>query len=187
MDEFGYLSVLISIVLGFALANLLTGTASLIRARDRTMIYWPALAWMALLFLVAVQMWWQMFTLRSIAHWHFGAFIVVMMQPVLLFLLTAIIVPNVVDGSPVDLRASFFRERRWFFGVQAGVVCISALKDIVLYGHVPRGATLAGHAAYFVLAACAFAISNENFQKVFVFIALVIDFGYVVSLLLTLH
>ena len=84
------------------------------------------------------------------------------------------------------MRASFFRERRWFFGVQMGLVCVSALKDIALYGDVPRGATLAGHTAYFVLAASAFAISNESFQKAFVFIALLIDLGYIVSLLLTL-
>jgi hypothetical protein len=187
MDEFSYLSVLISIVLGLSQANLLAGVAALIRARDRTKIYWPALAWMALLFLVTVQMWWQMFTLRSVAHWHFGAFLVVMMQPVLLFLLTAIIVPNVVDGSPIDLRASFFRERRWFFGVQIGLVSVSALKDIALYGQVPRGVVLAGHTAYIILAACAFSISRERFQKVFVLTALVLDIGYIVSLLLTLE
>jgi len=186
MEEFSYLSVLISIALGLAQANLLTGVAALIRARDRTKIYWPVLAWMALLFLVAVQMWWQMFSLRSVAHWHFGAFLVVMLQPVLLFLLTAIIVPNVVDGSPIDLRASFFRERRWFFGVQIGLVCVSALKDIALYGQVPRGVVLGGHTAFFILATCAFSISSERFQKGFVLAALVIDIGYVVSLLLTL-
>jgi hypothetical protein len=186
MEEFGYLSILISIALGLAQAKLLNGVAALIRARDRTKIYWPALAWMALLFLVTVQMWWQMFSLRSVVHWHFGAFLVVMTQPVLLFLLTAIIVPNIVDGSPIDLRASFFRERRWFFGVQIGLVCVSALKDIALYGLVPRGAVLAAHTSYLILAACAFSISSERFQKVFVLAALAIDIGYIVSLLLTL-
>ncbi|HTW33070.1 MAG TPA: hypothetical protein VMD53_00525 [Rhizomicrobium sp.] len=186
MDEFGYLSVLISIVLGFALANLLTGMAALVRARANTKIYWPALMWMALVFVVTVQSWWQMFTLRVVQRWHFGAFLVVMMQPVLLFLMSAIIVPNVVDGSAVDLRARFYRERRWFFGVQIGYVCVSASKDIVLYGHVPRGMTLAGHTAYFTLALCAFSIRNENFQKAVVIIALAIDACYVGSLLLTL-
>jgi hypothetical protein len=186
MGEFDYLSVLISIVLGLALANLLTGAAALIRARDRTKIYWPALAWMALLFLVAVQIWWQMFTMRAIAPWHFGAFLVVMMEPVLVFLLTAIIVPNVVDGSPVDLRASFYRERRWFFGVQIAAICISASKHMALYGHPPRGIALAGHLAYFALTICAFSISDEKFQKAFVVLAILIDAGYIVSLLLTL-
>ena len=55
-----------------------------------------------------------------------------------------------------------------------------------MYGHPPRGIALAGHLAYFALTICAFSISDEKFQKAFVVLAILIDAGYIVSLLLTL-
>lgn len=185
MEEFSYLSILLSIVFGLAIANLLVGMAALVRARASTKLYWPALAWMFLLFLNAIQSWWQMFSLRSISHWRFGAFLLVMMQPVLLFLLTAIIVPNFADAA-VDLRAAFYRERKWFFGVMTAYVCVSTSKEILLYGHLEGRPSLAASLVFFALAVSAFAITNETLQKFCVLVALAADIVYIASLLLTL-
>jgi len=52
MDAFSYLSVLLSIVLGLALASLLSGFAAMVRARARIVFYWPLTAQMILIFLV---------------------------------------------------------------------------------------------------------------------------------------
>ena len=54
MDEFGYLAVILSIILGLSVTQLLQGLSNVINARDRVRIYWPAIAW-ALLLLVSIM------------------------------------------------------------------------------------------------------------------------------------
>jgi len=73
MDAFSYLSVLISIVVGLALASPLTGFAAMVRARARVAMHWPLAAQMILIFLGQVQLWWALLLARrrrgdSVAH-----------------------------------------------------------------------------------------------------------------------
>jgi hypothetical protein len=55
VDEFGYLSVIISVILGLSIAQLLQGISQVINARDRVRMYWPTMAWAVLLLLVDIQ------------------------------------------------------------------------------------------------------------------------------------
>jgi hypothetical protein len=52
MDAFGYLSVLLSIILGLGLTQLLTAIGRLIRHRDRVRVHWLPLLWAAVLLLI---------------------------------------------------------------------------------------------------------------------------------------
>ena len=61
MDEFSYLSVLISVILGLAVTQVLKGFRGILLSRTRIRIYWPVIAWAALLLLICVQSWWAMF------------------------------------------------------------------------------------------------------------------------------
>ena len=65
MDEFSYLSVLLSIILGLAVTQILTGFRGLLQSRARVQVYWPAIAWAFLLLVICAQSWWAMFGLRS--------------------------------------------------------------------------------------------------------------------------
>ena len=57
MSAFDYLTVLVSIVLGLAIANVLSRLAAVITARERVDFYWPPIAWAVWLFFVAAQHW----------------------------------------------------------------------------------------------------------------------------------
>ena len=43
MDEFSYLSVLISVILGLAVTQILTGFRAILLARTRIRMYWPVI------------------------------------------------------------------------------------------------------------------------------------------------
>ena len=86
MTPFDYLSVLNSIVLGLGITQLLSGFASMMRSRRRVTMYWPVPVQMAAVFLITVQLWWALFTLQYEKHWNFAQFLVVLMQPVSVFL-----------------------------------------------------------------------------------------------------
>ena len=90
MDEFSYLSVLISVILGLAVTQILKGFRGILLSRTRIRIYWPVIAWAALLLLICVQSWWAMFELRHYQPWTFAAFAVVLLQTILTYMLAGL-------------------------------------------------------------------------------------------------
>ena len=105
MDAFSYLSVLLSIVLGLGITQLLQGFGRLMNARSRVRPYWPSLLWAVVLLVAHVQNWWSMFGLRGRAHWSFLDFALVLSNPILLYLLAALVLPENVEGD-VDQSSS---------------------------------------------------------------------------------
>jgi hypothetical protein len=83
-----------------------------------------------------VQTWWSMFGMRHHAHWTFLQFGVVLLQPILLFLLATLVLPS-PGAAQRDLRAGYFTQRRWFFGLLVLLLVVSVLKDVVLSGALP--------------------------------------------------
>lgn len=134
MEPFGYLSVLISIILGLALTRLLTGAGQLIRSRERVRFYAPTAIWMAVLFIVIVQSWWTMFSLRSHIDWTIVQFSIVLMHPTLLYLLVELIVPDASAEGVFDLKPNYFRQAPVFFASVIAVIAFSLLRPVALYG-----------------------------------------------------
>ena len=166
MDAFGYLSVLISIILGLGITQLLTGVGRTIAARDRVRGYWPALVWAGFLFLVHVQTWWVLYGMRDHRGWTFGTFLVVLVQPSLLYLLSALVLPHDVgrdDG--VDLRANYFRQAPWFFGLAVLLLAQSVGRDLVIDRSLPVPANLAAHAAFATLWTGAALTRREGYHR----------------------
>jgi hypothetical protein len=62
-DAFAYLSVLLSIVIGLAMAEILQGYGSLLVSRAKVKLYAPPLIWSAMMLLMATQFWWASFGL----------------------------------------------------------------------------------------------------------------------------
>ena len=169
MDAFSYLSVLLSIVLGLGITQLLTGLGRLIQARDRVRIYWPTPAWAVLLLVAHVQTWWTMFALRDDAGWTFFAFLLVLLQPVLLYLAAALVLPDFGETADptearVDLRRHYFHQARWFFGVLLALLVASVAKDVVLERELPDPANLAAHAAFAALWSVGAATRRERYH-----------------------
>lgn len=120
MEEFNYLSILISLIVGLAIAQLLTGLGRLIQARTRVVFYWPSVVWAALFLAILIETWWSLFRMRDVQSWNFFAFLVVIVHPVGLFLICSLILPDPAEfggDQPVDLRANYFDHRRWFYGL----------------------------------------------------------------------
>jgi len=152
VDTFSYLSVLISIVLGLGVTQVLTGFGRVIEARDRVRVYGPALIWAGVILLIHIQTWWVMFGLRAHEGWTFGAFLMVLLQPLVLYLLAALVLPtDFGGGSPIDLRVHYERHAPWFFGIGVLLLVQSVARDLVLNGTLPAWANLAVHFAFLVL------------------------------------
>ena len=145
MDPFSYLAVLISIILGFGITQLLSAVGRLLQHRKRVLIYWPSIEWAGLLLVLHVQTWWAMFGLRTYQHWSFVAFLLVLLQPIILYLLAALVLPDVSLADAGDLRTNYYDHSRWFFGLSVALLVASLTRDRVLAGHLPGTLNLAAH------------------------------------------
>lgn len=163
MDEFNYLSVLISIVLGLGIAQLLTGLGQLLQSPNKASYYGPSLIWFFVLLIAHVQTWWTLFGLRSVEDWNFAQFFIVLLQPIGLYLLSALALP-LQDNSA--LKEYYFRNRKWFFAVLAACLLFSLMRDLVLYGQLPERRNLAFHLVLFAAAIGGIVIAAPRYHVV---------------------
>ena len=187
MDEFGYLSVIISVILGLSIAQLLQGIGQLINARDRVRIYWPAIGWAVLLLLIDVQAWWAMFGYRNRHTWTFVQFTVVLLEAIMLYLLAALALPSVPNEGEIDLRSNYFRHAGWFFGSLVVLLLDSLLKSVVVSGGLPGEPDLGFHLFWITTALIAAFVRNERYHKAFVCISFGLFIAYIALLFSSLR
>ena len=115
MDAFSYLSVLLSIILGLAVQQVLQGYRALILSRRRIIFYAPPLIWSVLILTMVAQHWWASFGLAERGDWSFALFATILIQTALIYMLAAIVLPDVPADEKLDLRAHYYREAPAFF------------------------------------------------------------------------
>jgi len=174
METFGYLSVLLSVIIGLALTQLLQGIRGIALHRRRVRLYWPVLAWATTLLLVYVQSWWAMFGLRTHERWTFLQFCAVIAHTVLLYMLSALLLPDIGSHDErTDLRDHYFTHRRLFHAVLFAVALVSIGKDLALAGTLPEPANLAFHVLFLGLTFAGIATPNERYHSLVAVVALV--------------
>jgi len=187
VDDFSHLSVLISIVLGLGITNLLTGLARVVQMRGRVKIFWPAIVWVFTLLLIHIQTWWSMFGLRGVETWTFFAFATQLMQPILLFFLSALVLPDFDRDEALDLRANYFAQTRWFFGMFCAVLFVSLLRNYSVSGHLQDEADLAFHLVFFVGCVGGAIFTSESYHKVVALLSAGVYVLYIALLFTTLR
>jgi phosphatidylglycerophosphate synthase len=166
LDAFGYLSVLLSIIIGLGVTQLLTGFGRVIRHRDRVRMDWLPLLWAIVLLVIFVQVWWSMFGLRLQREWSFGGFLLILAQTCALYLMAAVLLPEQVEAESIDLAAHYDRQHRWFFSFLVVALIISLAKDRVISGHWPTGLNLGFHILVLTLSLSSIAVRSRRYQEI---------------------
>jgi hypothetical protein len=139
MSQPEYIAALLSIIVGLGLTDLARSLRELVRPRRKVNWHWLPLLWAANTFFLAIQIWWNSFSLLTGAtSTFFFPFITAFL---FLYLACAFSLPDrrwndsrVEVGAnrfsietpaaqpPLDLRAFYFSEehRQWFFGMLIG-------------------------------------------------------------------
>jgi hypothetical protein len=187
VDEFGYLSVIISVILGLSIAQLLQGIGQIINARDRVRIYWPSVGWAVLLLLIDVQAWWAMFGYRYRHNWTFIQFTVVLLEATMLYLLAAIVLPNIPNEGDIDLRDNYFRHAGWFFGSVVVLLLDSLLKSVLVSGGLPGNLDLGFHLFWMTISLIAAFVREDTYHKALVCVSFVVFIAYIAMLFSSLR
>jgi hypothetical protein len=182
MDAFAYLSVLISIILGLAIQQVLQGYRALIMSRHRIRFYAPPLIWSVLILLMVAQNWWGSFGLAGRTEWSFALFATILVQTILLYMLAAIVLPDIPADDPIDLRDHYYREARAFFGIAAALILWSLFRDYMLTGALPEPAKLAFYTIFLLLALAAIVWKHRRLHEAFA-VVMAILFSIFIGLL----
>lgn len=181
MGAFEYLSVLISIVLGLGITHLLLGFGRWVEGRSEFHAFGPSLAWAGFLLVVHIETWWTMWGYTQHREWTFLEFVVVLLQPMVLFLMTLMVFPS-SDARRQDLRENFLHQRPWFFGLLVVLLTVSIMKDLVLNRTLPGAMNLAFHGIFFVAAILGMALKKERGHRPLAYSVLVVFVAYTVLL-----
>ena len=133
MEVFSYLVIYIALILGMAVAQIIHGLATIVRARDRVKWYWLHTAWgIGILFYTAVY-WWVLIAWRHAETFGLFVYLFLLVGPCLFNILATLFFPQVADQAVVDLRKYYYDTRKWVFPILATIVLIE-LVDIMLHG-----------------------------------------------------
>ena len=183
MDAFGYVSVIISVVIGLGLSHLLTGAAELVKARRRVKFYWVHLLWVALTFVGHIFLWWTMWNLRLVHAWNFFSFLLLLLAPVMLYVSAAFLVPEIDSGTSIDLRDYFYENHSAYFSINAAFTALLAAQNWILTGHASPPRVIVIFGVWFVLLCLSAIIQNPRYHAavgvlfVLLFLMFIVLFG----------
>ncbi len=135
MTPFDYISVVLAVVVGLGLSHLLLGIAHLLRRRRNVRFYWVHTTWIALTFVSIVYLWWSIWNLRTLKAWNFFSFLLLLLEPVFLFLAAAFVVPDAATfetSSTMDMETFYYANRRVLFGSFAGNLAVIIIQNTIL-------------------------------------------------------
>ena len=148
MDAFSYLSVLLSIIIGLSITQVLQGYRGLLLNRASVALFAPSLIWSVLLIAFSTQLWWASFGLADHSDWNFATFAVILIQTVLLYMMSALVLPDFANQKPIDLAAHYWNEVVPFFAITLAMLISSVGKDWMLTGRLPSPGNLAFHIGF---------------------------------------
>jgi hypothetical protein len=132
MDAFRFTAVVLSIVLGLAVARILSGFVTAFRARGRVPQDWLPLMLAAAILGELVQFWWALAELAGARTWSAGGFGLLVALILLLYLAAALIVPPEAAAEPP--RKAFERDGRWAMAVLGAYHLGAIVTNCLLFG-----------------------------------------------------
>ena len=134
MSQFEFVLVFISIVMAFAVSDILASWGEQIRLRNRVRLYPLHTAWSVLLLFVMMQVWWSLWDLSERPGWTFSQYLALILPFFTLALMAYILTPN-LDDPDCDIKAHYFETAPWLFGLGAFYLGAWAFNSYVMLGN----------------------------------------------------
>ena len=134
MQIFDLATTLISIIIGIGLTEMFGNLHRLIRNRAQVRWDWLPVLWSAVLLLLVVNYWWAIYQgivgidkLTSAAELG-----LVLIQPIIMFLLAASVLPNFPTNRRWDMRRYYDDHRRTFLATFVLYQCVTSAVALVV-------------------------------------------------------
>jgi hypothetical protein len=123
-----------------------------------------------------------MFGYRNRHDWTFLQFATVLMEVILLYLLSALALPNFAAPGVIDLRANYFKHKAWFFGCLILVLLDSLLKTVVIDGVLTGRLDLGFHLIWITTALIAAVTKSAWYHRTILYVSYALILTYIALL-----
>lgn len=166
MSQFEYVAVLISIIVGLALAQILRGIGRIATDKSGPKSYWVHLVLTTYLFFYVTMFWWWEFQLVS-SEWSLSLYIVLIVYATLLFFASLVFQPSNLGGIE-SFKQYYYEKRRIIYGTVIAINfwdIVDTLAKGVIHLTELGSVYVAGTTLNFVLSALAIHTANERYHQ----------------------
>ena len=153
MATIEFIAILISIVVGLAMAEVLQGFAECLRHRSSVRGYWPLIVVSALILVMAIWTLRWLWIAKGLENWTWGELSIALAPGLIIFVMARLAFPQKLDG--IDLRVYYFEQSRVIWGLAALYVAVAEVRVLTLGAMMPeadaRGAAHAMRLVAFLL------------------------------------
>lgn len=127
-----YLTIFISFVYAFVVAEYFIALGRILRERKRVIFYWEYLLWMVMLLLTFIVMWYINWLRLEYIHQSLGQFFLLFIPPFLFFLMVSLFFPAFDTAEPIDLRSHFLANVRMLFIIMSIYLATSIMFELLM-------------------------------------------------------
>ncbi len=132
MSLFEFMMVLQTIFIGLGLSEVVGGFARTLKAGRVRELCLPHICLLLILLLAFLQLFWESWSLHSIAVWTYPAMLLMLAGPILLYLVSHLVFPEPTD--PVHLEDHYFDRARTIYSLALAVVVVTTLFRPLAFG-----------------------------------------------------
>ena len=166
MNEFEFLAVFISIVVGLGVTHILLGLARIIHARDQQPVSSLHMVWTINVLLILLLNWWVLFLWADFLAWSFDIYLLLIGWGISLYMMAVVIYPpDIQRGDSYD--AIFEKNRKWLFGTFVTFVLLDIAQTAVRGQLFQPKIYLPFVLHYVVLAIIGIFVPNRRYQAFF--------------------
>jgi hypothetical protein len=112
MNVLFHVTSFLALILGLAIANVLTNLAGLFKQRDQVRWYWIHSLWVFALIVAIALEWWVVLNWAKVERISFPLFLFLLIKPTILFFGSDLLFPEKESPYATDLKAHFYSVRR---------------------------------------------------------------------------
>ena len=131
-DSFDFLMVLYSIIIGIGMSQILMAIGRILQAEKKIRLYWVHSAWVLLIFLLHIFVWFNAWEYSRIQTWSFSQFLSFLAVPTLLFITSVLTFPDIYQEKEYDLRDYYYASFGWLHALLAVLIVIVSINEFML-------------------------------------------------------
>lgn len=135
MSPFEHIMVTGSIILGLAIAQILTGLADSLRLRGRVISYWPHTLWAIAQLIACIQWGFGVWAFQARPAWAGYELLLFIFTPVVGFLIARLMYPQPLED--VSLKEHYYATKHLTYGLAAFLMLESIVSNsLLLHRHI---------------------------------------------------
>ena len=135
MSPFEFITVFVSLIVGFALSPILRAVSDLYEIRERVKPYWLNSLWVVTVIMWSIFTWWGLCMLSiDRIDLTYSKYWFLVMNVSSIYFFTTLVLPKATDDGTIDLEKHYYSVHKAFFSIVAFSLFSSAVVNHSLFG-----------------------------------------------------